>query len=391
MMDYMRNAFPMAKLGPVAANSAALCLLLLAGCAAPPLQAPPAAAPQAPAVIAKDIAPPPAPVAIPAPTAPAPQQTQRTDLQEKIDILRKWVGQQQRLYRVAAPLLLENTQLCVRHSRTLLGFTAKTRYSYGDAYIAAAEAAFGLNDRLQIMGILPGSAAAQAGLREGDVLIAVEIEPLPQGPRAEQDSAPIIGAEMQGRSSIKLTVLRGDERTTINVALTPACAMTINLGDTDLINSYADGNRILVTRGMLEYAVLDDELAYVLVREIAHNILAQEARPDMAAVIDRLQSLNAETTDAKFVDASFVDERVAPYSPATDAAADILALYLLARAGYNFENALDFWKKLASNDPGAAGYRHTRLHPDSTHRFSIIAETSRAIKLKLQLNQALLP
>lgn len=99
---------------------------------------------------------------------------------DKASILRNWIAQQQRLYRVAAPLLIQNTELCPQHARNLLGFTAKNRYSYTDDFAETAQAALGLEERLQVMSVFPGSGAEAAGLRQGDTLFAVEIEPLPQ-------------------------------------------------------------------------------------------------------------------------------------------------------------------------------------------------------------------
>ncbi|MFX5709827.1 hypothetical protein ABTE34_20280, partial [Acinetobacter baumannii] len=60
----------------------------------------------------------------PRPVADNPQQAQ----------LRELIAQQDRLYRVAAPLLTSNAQLCRGNARNLLGFTAKNRYSFPIEY-----------------------------------------------------------------------------------------------------------------------------------------------------------------------------------------------------------------------------------------------------------------
>jgi hypothetical protein len=97
------------------ARLAALPMLFLAGCASQvPLNTP---APGMPRLPQQDM--PPAPTAV-APAAPTPQQA----------MLRDIVSQQDRLYRVAAPLLVNNTELCKGNARNLLGFTATNRYSF---------------------------------------------------------------------------------------------------------------------------------------------------------------------------------------------------------------------------------------------------------------------
>jgi len=106
-----------------------------------------------------------APAAPPAPSvaAPTPQQV----------MLRDIVAQQDRLYRVAAPLLVNNTELCKGNARNLLGFTAKNRFSFSDELGEAAQQLYGMDDRLQVMGVLAGSGAARAGIRVGDKLSMV--------------------------------------------------------------------------------------------------------------------------------------------------------------------------------------------------------------------------
>ncbi|QAU34146.1 M48 family metalloprotease [Janthinobacterium sp. 17J80-10] len=282
------------------------------------------------------------------------------------------MDQQARLYRVAAPLLINGNELCPQHARNLLGFTAKNRYSYTEGFADVASSALGLEERLHVMNVLPGSGAETAGLRQGDALFAVEIEPLPQGPNAESASASIIGTELRGRNSVSLTVLRGGERVAHNITLTPACAMVIDLGNADVAGSFADGQRVMVTRGLLEAAPSDDELAYVLAREIAHNILAPQPRPAQAAIIDRLHTLTPLPGDAANA------ASLAPTSPEQELRARKLALYLLARAGYAIDKAPGFWQTIA-------------IPPASPESPAVLAQAIGAIAARKQLGAPLVP
>jgi hypothetical protein len=350
-------------------------LALLAACAAPPSAPAPETTSTAPTVAA-----PAAPA--PAPPAPAPATPPTPD---KITALQAWVDQQNRLYRIAAPLMLNNTELCRRHARNLLGLTAKTRYSYTEEYADAARAALGLGERLRVMNVLPGSGAERAGVKKGDVLLAVDNKPLPQGPNAERDSAPIVSAAMQGRGSVNLTVLRDGRRTAITVPLTRACAFGIELSNASFVNSYADGHRALITRGMLNFVQTDDELAYVLAKELAHNVLMRSPRADMGAVIDRLRGFGVAPARLP------ADNPLPPYSPVMDATADKLSLYMLARANYDIDNALRFWRRLASQTPAHMRDGHTALHPSTNYRFSVMTQITQAIEAKRKRKLPLVP
>lgn len=370
-----------------------LCLvpvLALASCALPP---PTASAPPAPVV--SQAKPPSLPVPTPPgpavvapaipPASPPPEVVQETppvpSPVDKDAALRKWVDQQNRIYRVAAPLLINNTELCPRHVKPILGFTAKNKYSFSREFIDAAQSSLGLGEELRVMNVLPASGAAQAGLREGDVLVAVEIEPAPQGQDAEHVAAALIGEEMQGRDSLHLTVMRNGERMALDVPLTPACAMALDLGNTDDARSFSDGRRVMVTRGMLDFAQSDDELAYALAREIARNEVMPEARPAMAELIDHLHTIDARTASGD-APAAAQDS----YSVSDDSA-DKLAIYLLARAGYDLDGFQLFWERLESA-------RQRGIRPATTvasAHMPTVDQTIREIKTKKEDGLPLLP
>ncbi|HJV79920.1 peptidase M48 [Noviherbaspirillum sp.] len=282
--------------------------------------------------------------------------------------LRAWVEQQGRIYRVASPLLINNTELCPQHARRILGFTAKNKYSYSSDFISLAESALGLNDELQVMHVLAGSGAELAGVRKGDVLLAVEIEPIPKGPDAEHAAAKLIGSEMEGRESLYVSVRRDGQRMGFDIPLTMACGMVLDLGNADEPGSFSDGQRVLVTRGMLDFVRSDAELAYVLAREIARNEMMPGSRPEITSVIERLHALESSITSAEFSTA------MQPLESDIDSATEHLALDMLERAGYDVANYRSFLQRLASlpassvgnrsaPDPSSAPYRISVLHP----------------------------
>lgn len=299
--------------------------------------------------------------------------------------LQTWVAQQQRLYRVAAPLLLKNTELCPAQSRRILGFTAKNRYSYSNDFVDAARETLGLDDQLQIASVLPGSGAMLAGLKPGDILLAAGGKPLPTGQNAERASSSIIAESIQGNAPIELTVLNGADKTIVEVLLTRACAVTIDLGNTDEVNSFADGRRVMVTRGMLGFVQSDEELAYVLAREIAANIIAPTPRPEVSARIERLHTLNLATLPPA------VDAPIVSTNSVTDAVVEKLALYMLARAGYGIDGVAGFWERLNAAYPGDVLNSHAATHSLLSERLNVITQTTQTIKTKQKSGLPLRP
>lgn len=325
------------------------------------------------------------PEAVTEPAEANSEQAALPPMTDRIAMLQTWVDQQNRLYRIAAPLLIKNIELCPRHARHLVGLTAKTRYAYTKDFAPIARLSLGLGERLRVMNVLPGSGASEAGVRKGDILLSVENKTLPQGPNADRDGSLLVSTEMRGRISLNLSAMRDGKRIKLQIPLTRACAFGIELGNGDHVNSYADGHRVMVTRGMLDFTQSDEEVAYVLAKEIAHNVLSPSARADMGTAIDSLRFAGPDTTDLSAIG------EIDPYSPVLDATADKLSLYMLARAGYDIENALAFWKRLASKYPADVRHSHTELHPSTKYRFSVMNEIAKVIKMKQKKKLPLVP
>lgn len=314
----------------------------------------------------------------------SPQQTALRTQQRTA--LASLTARQERVYRVAAPLLVNNAVLCKSNARPLLGFTAKNQYSYSAEMVEAAKELLGLDEPLQVMSVLAGSGAARAGIRRGDILQTVQEQNLPQGPNAESEAAHQLAAVVRNATELQITVQRDDKPLRLQVPLTLACAYSIDIGHADLVNAYDDGRRILVTRGMLDYLQSDAELAVLLAQEIAHNTLrhaqALQMKGTLAAVIDKLLPLKPDLTGL----AGSAGIRI--MLPQMDIEADRLALYMLARAGYSPAIAATTWQHLAQN---TAPNSYTALHPWTDERLALLKATTEEIRQKQLSKKPLVP
>lgn len=305
------------------------------------------------------------------------------------DALNRIVNLQDRLYRVAAPLLINNADLCRSQARNLLGFTAKNKYSYPGEYTQAAQDVLGYGDRLQVSGVLAGSGAARAGLRKGDGLIAAEDKPLPTGPNAETLASGVFAPLVTGRAAINLSIERHGATQTVKVPVTRACAFRVELGNSDNVNSYADGQRVLVTRGMINFAQNDESIAYVLAKGMAHNILGHAALQrntgTLGGIIDALSNTHPDLSML------IGSGGIKPMPQELDAAADSLALYLLARAGYGIDNAPRFWLRLATQYPASVLNGYTANHPSTAFRIAAINRTTTDVRALQKAKKPLVP
>ena len=301
-------------------------------------------------------------------------------------VLSALTAKQERLYRVAAPLLVNNAVLCKSNARPLLGFTAKNQYSYSMEMVDAAKDLLALDERLQVMSVLAGSGAERAGIRRGDILQTVQEQNLPQGPNAESEAAQQLASIVRNVSELRMTIQRDGKALRLQVPLTLACAYSIDIGNVDYVNAYNDGRRILITRGMLDYLQSDAELAVLLAQEIAHNSLrhaqALQMKATLAAIIDKLLPLKPDLTGL----AGSAGIKIMPTQ--MDIEADRLALTMLARAGYNPAIAAPTWQHLAQN---TAPNSYTALHPWTDERMALMKSLADEIRQKQLSKKPLIP
>ena len=307
----------------------------------------------------------------------------------QVVVLRALVDNLDRLGQAAAPLQLNNPDLCKNHARNILGFTLKNQTSYTTEFIQAAQILFQLGERLQVDTVLAGSGASQVGLRRGDILISIEGKIIPIGHGAIDATSAIFAAITARRANVKLVIQREGVQQEISVPLTRACAQRAELGNSDNVNSYADGQRILITRGMLNFAKTDTEVAYLLAKEMAHNILGHAAKQRSNSITGRqIDNLKEIHPDLSLL---IGNAGIKPTPVELDIAADTLSVYLLARAGYSIDHLSAFWQRLANQYPASVLNAHTALHPGTAARITALEKTVKEVKAKQKARQPLTP
>ena len=296
---------------------------------------------------------------------------------------------QERIYRIAAPLIIKNAVLCRTQARPLLGFTAKNQYSYPPELSVAARQSLGLDERLQVMQILDGSGAMRAGLKRGDILQTIQDLTIPTGPQAEPEAARMLSPILKNLTEINITVIRQNQPITVNVPLTLACAFAIDVGNTQNVNAYADGRRILLTRGLLDWLSTDEDVAVIIAREIAHNVLQHakqlQQMATLSIVIDNLLLFKPDQVAAN----SSNGIKITPEKMDQDA--DRLALFMLARAGYDLASFTRVMQKLAQIPNASQANTYPALHPWTEGRQSVIQSTMKEIRQKQSAKKALVP
>ncbi len=256
-------------------------------------------------------------------------------------------------------------------SHPLTGLLLHHLSEYAGADHAEAVRRFGIDKGPGVLAVVPGSAAARAGVAAGDLLLAVNGVKMPRplsqpgrtagrGPRRDADAADRIIEEQAASGRLELQLLRGGRM--MHLALTPTrgCAARGRLARSDQANAFADGRYAIMTTKMLDFVRSDDELAVVMAHEVAHNLLGHPARLEAQKVPHGiLRNLGKNAARVR----------------TTEEEADRLAIKLVWAAGYDVSAAIPFWRRLYGRYDPIPTPKIFSTHPSLGARERMIRET----------------
>ncbi len=155
-----------------------------------------------------------------------------------------------------------------------------------------------------------------------------------------------------------------------------------NLVESDAINAFClPGGKVVVYTGILKIAKNDDQLATVISHEIAHALARHGAERMSASMVQQgigvvgniALGVKAPQYQNLFNQTYGLGSQVGvmlPYGRMQESEADEIGIYLMAKAGYNVNEALKFWENMSKGKEDESSFLST--HPSSTERINDI-------------------
>lgn len=141
------------------------------------------------------------------------------------------------------------------------------------------------------------------------------------------------------------------------------------------------GGKVVVYTGILEVSKNDDQLATVMAHEVAHALARHGAERMSSAMVQQgiqvlgnvvLQSTAPQYTNV-FNQAYGIGSQVGvmlPYGRLQENEADEIGIHLMAKANYDINEALNFWKNMSAGKKQTNEFLST--HPSSSTRIKNI-------------------
>lgn len=302
-----------------------------------------------------------------------------------------------RVQEVGARIKLANAELCEGFHEAHYGFDMWSLPLLGklrDIDREVYEEAYGLGDEAQVMSVLPDTAAERAGLRVGDKVLEIDGEPVPSSNRRYQRLVDSLLANTE-LEPVDLKLQRGDRIIDLKLRPQPACRSGVFLDNSMEINASADGEDIVIAKGLLYFTENDEELAFIIGHELAHNVMRHidTTRSNMiiagalGAVLDAAAGASGIYTGGA-ISSSAMQLGYLAKSTELEAEADYIGLYMLHTAGYDIGNSADFWRRMGAE----GGNLYTsRTHPTTPQRFIVMQKTIDEIQGKAARGEPVVP
>lgn len=331
-----------------------------------------------------------------APTTRSPDVSNEEALQE-IRIQKKLaadeeMGQLKRLYRIGMPIMAANAPLCGKKIWPHTGMMVESLSSVPEDFKDAMQIYYDLKNQLTVAYIVPGS-PAEGRLFPGDAILKVNGESIPSGSKGKKEFYESIWKE--GRDvtlPITFTVERGRQSKPREVVIHPTagCASFLVLKKDDEVNAYADSVNITFNTGMMRFAADDRELASILAHELSHNARLHNESSSINTLLAYLTSVIIESATGLDMSEMLTDLGSEAFSQAYETEADYVGLYMLARAGYDLQKAIEVERRFAATYPDSIHLAGTS-HPSSAKRFLSMKKTIAEIEAKRAKGLPLIP
>ena len=303
---------------------------------------------------------------------------------------------QTRLAGLARPLLAANTDLCGKDTIKAYGFNWLTLVDIPVQNRHVVERFIGISDHPFINIVTPGSAAEKAGLRRGDILLAINGDPVPAGEGRGYNSRKTIRAMLDEASSMDATVtikyLRGEfeEREALIDPVTQ-CKYGIILVKDDMVNAFADGDNIYVTTGMYRFAETGKELQTVIAHELAHNSEGHVAKKVGNYLLGSIIDVAIAASTGIYTSGLFGNATSMIFSQNFEREADYIGMYMMERADIDSRESANLWRRMAAENRTPGIFNFVRTHPTTAERFTNLDATYKEIQEKRRSGQPLNP
>jgi len=303
---------------------------------------------------------------------------------------KKHLSYTNRLNTVSYPILKSASKFCPDDIVNSFGAEGATSSNFKGQWQTVADKALG-GGGFTVIWVAAGGAAATAGIAVNDKVLSVNGVEFGEGEKQQKKfHAEVERIRSASSSQAQLSIKRGQEILDIDINLDKICGFPVLLSESDAVNAYADGKRIIITRGMMRFAQDNQDLSLVVAHELGHNVMNHLDKTMtnywLGAIVDLAAAAYGVNTQGSFGNAA-----AQVFSQDFEAEADYVGLYYMHAADLPLQGTAHFWRSMAVEHPGSIQSNHAASHPATPQRFLAISKTIDEINDKIAAGVAVSP
>ena len=293
-----------------------------------------------------------------------------------------------RFNELAWPILTANAEWCGPVASRNIGLSIASFQSLSSMAKSATISLKGLTYQPQVVAVVRGSPADEAGLRAGDKIHQINQVAVEDDPRSVRVAHRALKKALRSTGPISLQVLRNRSLMDFTVHPVAACDSFIFLTRRWKRTGFADGTDIFLSHSLADEP--DDVVQFVIAHELAHNAERHVRKQiwNSAASLLAGHLLWPDTPEATYF---LVRLAFSFYSVPFEREADYVGMYMLERAGVAVEHVSTFWKQMSVKRPLRRNRAVFPTHPIPAERIANIRAAQEEIRQKKESGDALLP
>ena len=216
-----------------------------------------------------------------------------------------------------------------------------------------------------ILSVAKDSPAYHAGLLKNDIILAINNKNI-------KNFRKKLAFILENKNNLSLKVLRGKKEITVSMIGVQACSYNVQVLPSGFPNAFADGEKVFITMAAIKLAQTEDELAFLIGHELAHNILHYktfDANEANLLAIDYLDKPKIRKIKSILV---WSNEN-------REIEADIEGMHLAFKAGFSLENVNDYWRRLSIFNPELIE-KSINIYRSNAFRAALINKTLKKLK-----------
>ena len=287
---------------------------------------------------------------------------------------------QTRFFQVAFRILKENAELCGDATRLETGIHVVTAGSMPEAYREVAHTQ-GITERLNVITVMDSLPAALTGIKVGDEIVKFGGRRVGLGQSGLKRFQTMYDESIKNKGIIDLEILRNGETLSFEVSPVSVCDYGLQLDISDQVNAFADGEKVLLTTGMLRFTQSDDALALIVAHELGHNTMGHIQKKARNTLLGGLIGAVVKSTTGIDATDTLMGVGAGAFSQDFEAEADYVGAYYASRAGFDLTEGVNLWRLMAMEHPQSIDLKGS-THPSTVRRFLAIENTIKEIEKK---------